>query len=477
MKAPITRKMLIDWGGPRVFKDAEMMVDSGRVLEANYDPPRIHGSLLWNNRQFKTALEMLPDGQVESQCPCSDNTDRGLICAHVIALGLVLMKRATDPQRDAKYEAEHRHAARVAAIDESAYIQRVPVGTAGAVPAELRVILPEDWQDHWLKGSVPITCEVAYDGKSRLLDEVPRNITLSLSAEDESLLFVLEDISQGPGVGHLEFKRFDFVNLIGLRSGKTLLRAGGSEIVVNAVKMTTRLRMDLDRENGEIIVSAHTELPFLREGLQPFYVALDRSGWVYGADNIWPLENVLPTPYHPIYQDVVIVARKDVVRFLEKELPLLAKYACVESDITADLFTIEPMDPKFNLLLKGSPASLSATLYAGYGSTEVIAGVSVPEDDFAMPDPSDLMRYGIRNKEKERLGLEMLESVGFSTRSGNNDTSRGSEGPLCIVGERPVLNFLGAHLPALRRRGWRVKLEGRAAPYMDSLTFAAPVVK
>jgi len=63
MKAPINRKMLIDWGGPRVFKDAEMMVDNGRVLEANYDPPRIHGSLLWNNRQFKTALEMLQTGR------------------------------------------------------------------------------------------------------------------------------------------------------------------------------------------------------------------------------------------------------------------------------------------------------------------------------------------------------------------------------------------------------------------------------
>ncbi|MEI6970060.1 MAG: SNF2-related protein [bacterium] len=479
MRVPITKKLLIDWGGPRVFRDAEMLVDNGRVLEAVYDPPRIHGSLFWNNRPFKTSLRILPDGQIESRCPCSDNTDRGLVCAHVIAMGIVLMRRATDPQRDAKYEAEQRHAARVASVDEDAYIRRVPRGTPGALPAELRVTVPADWQECWCKGKVPVTSEVEYGGKIRLLDEVPRDAPLCFSQEDESLLFVLEDISQGPGTGRLDLNRYDFINLVRLRTGKGLLRTGGSAIVINEPKMTTRLRMDLDRENGEIIVSAHTELPFMREGQRPFYLVLDKAGWVYGADNLWPLENVLPAPYHPIYQDVVIVARQDVVRFLGKELPILQKYARIESDISPDLFTIEPADPKFHLLLRGSPASLSATLYAGYGAIEVVAGHSAAAEDFAMPDPGDLMRYGIRNKFKENEGLEMLRSMGFAERSerGSGIAAGEGEGLMCIVGERQVLNFMGAHLPALRRRGWRVKVEGRAAPYMDEMVFAAPVVK
>ncbi|MEI6810340.1 MAG: hypothetical protein WCN95_16595, partial [bacterium] len=283
LKVPITRKMLIDWGGARVYRDAELLVDNGRVLEAVYEAPRIQGSLLWNNRQFKTSLRMLPDGQIESRCPCSDNTDRGLVCAHVIALGIVLMRRATDPQRDAKYEAEQRHAARIAEVDESAYVRRVPAGTPDAIPAELRVVLPADWQNHWLKGIIPVQCELEYSGSVRSMEEVPKNIPLSLSAEDESLLFVLEDISQGPCAGRLNLKRYDFVNLVRLRTGKKLLRTGENAVVVNEARMTTRLRMDLDRENGEIIVSAHTELPFLREGQIPFYMVLDRAGWVYGA--------------------------------------------------------------------------------------------------------------------------------------------------------------------------------------------------
>ncbi|MEI6808482.1 MAG: SNF2-related protein, partial [bacterium] len=195
--------------------------------------------------------------------------------------------------------------------------------------------------------------------------------------------------------------------------------------------------------------------------------------------NLWPLENVLPAPYHQIYQDVVIVARKDVVRFLSKELPALEKFARIESDITADLFTIEPETPKFNLLLRGSPASLSATLSAGYGPIEVLAGSNTPDDEFAIPDPTDLMRYGVRNSAAEARALEMLRDTGFSAMpaGGIRDATKDCDGALCIVGERPVLNFLGSHLPALRRRGWRVKVEGRAAPYMESMVVAAPVVK
>jgi len=479
MKVPITQKMLIDWGGLRVLKDAELLVQSGRVIDATYDPPRISGSLLWNNRQFKTSFKMLPDGKIESLCPCSDNTDRGLVCAHVIALGLVLVRQATDPQREAKFEAERRHAARMEAVDESAYLKRVRSDEPGAIPAELRVILPEDWMDQWRKGKVTISCEAVYGGKSKLLDEIPRNVPLCFSKQDESMLFVLEDISQGPAASRPGLNRFDFINMVRLHTGRKLFRAAGGGISVNAVKMTTYLRMDLNTASGELSLVAHTELPFLEQGQKPFYTVLDRAGWVCGADNFWPLENILPAPYHQVYQDPVVVSRRDVVRFLKRELPLLAKHARIESDISADLFTIEPAEPKFHLVLKGSPASLSAILYAKYAHVELPAGKATPEDDFAIPDPADIMRYSVRNMEREKQALSILAGIGLSASTGNRGlgAEKDEEGMLCVVGERQVLNFLGAHLPALRRRGWQVDIEGRAAPYMDSLDFATPVVR
>jgi len=65
----------------------------------------------------------------------------------------------------------------------------------------------------------------------------------------------------------------------------------------------------------------------------PFYIVSGRSGWVYGADNLWPLENLLPAPYHPIYTEPIVIPRRNILRFLQQELPLLSKSVRVESDI------------------------------------------------------------------------------------------------------------------------------------------------
>ena len=64
--------------------------------------------------------------------------------------------------------------------------------------------------------------------------------------------------------------------------------------------------------------------------------------------------------------------------------------------------------------------------------------------------------------------VELLAPAGFTGPRGDLLES--------VVGTRPVHNFLGSHLPALRRRGWTVELEGKVAPYMESLSFATPVV-
>ncbi len=142
---PITRKRLADWAGHQVVRDAKVLVHQDLVLTAEYAPPYIKGSLLHNNREFHTQMRILPDGNVESECPCYANRERGIICAHVIAIGLVLVKRAADPERNAKYQEEARRASRLDNIDESAYIRRVPVGAPGACPATLRIELDAAW--------------------------------------------------------------------------------------------------------------------------------------------------------------------------------------------------------------------------------------------------------------------------------------------------------------------------------------------
>ncbi len=469
MPVPITRKRLLDWAGEQVVHEAESIVERGLVLDASYDDTCIKGTILWNNRDLNTSLNILPDGNVENACPCYANVERGIICPHVIALGVSLVRRATDPMREAKHAEELRRAKRLAQIDESQYIQRVESDSPGALPCTIVLTLASDWQDFIAGDSIPLRCEAKYRDEILPLDAVPTNIPLKFSAKDDALLFVLEDISEGPAKGTLVLNRMDFINIVRLYSGRELQVEDGNPITINEATVSTSVRMDLDRENGELLLFAHTELPFVGEAEFPGYIVSGKKGWVYGANNLWPLENLLPLPYHGVYSEPVVINRPDVLRFYRHELPTLEQHARIESDITLDLLTVDPARPSFHLVISGSAASISAVLYATYGDTELVACKRDAKGDFAIPDPDDLMRYLVRNSDYERVALQRLAEYGFTGEHGDD---------LCsIVEKRNVLNFLGRAVPALKRHGWKVELQGRVAPILEDTGFITPVVQ
>ncbi len=459
--------MLIDWAGADVVRDAERSLESGNVLKADFDPPYIRGSVLASNRELVTSLKILKGGLAQNECPCYTNQERGLICTHVIAVALMLIKRATDPLREAKYLAEMRQAERLANIDEANYIQRVSEDTPGATPAGFRVTLAPDWTETLPGGSVTVTCDLLVRHRSVPVDEVNTDTPFTFSKQDETLLFVMEDIAGGPVRHEMEIQAADFVNIIRLHAGRTIACDGDQDIQVGGTPMTMHLRMDLDRENGELILMTHTELPFVQPGEFPVYAVHGREGWVHGAGHFWPLDDVLPAPYHAIYHDPIIVPRTDVIRFLRNELPSIREHTVVESDLSLDLFTIDPGTPTFRLLVRGSPASLSAVLYAVYDGLEFVADKPDARTAFALPDPDDLMRYEVRNRPREQLALEQLRATGFVGVVGDDLAH--------IISKREVMNFLGGHMPALRRLGWKIDIEGRVTSFLDDMDFIAPV--
>jgi superfamily II DNA or RNA helicase len=461
--------MLLDWAGPRIVKDAESLIKNGRILKAEFDAPRIHGSIACNNRALKTALIISESGEVESECPCRDNKERGIICAHVVALGLVLIERATDSSREAKYVEQQRRMIRASEVKDEDFIRRGNPDTPGVVAATIRLTLEDGWEQDCTRGRVKVFCSAEYENGLHPLDEVPRDLPLLLDKRHESVLFVLEDIAQGPTPGTMEVGSVDLINIIGLHAGRTLYCENGSEIVVQRSRVTTFLRLDMNSETGDLVVTAHTELPFVKPGDTITYIVFGGSGWVHGAGNMWELEHVLPEPYHSVYRGPVQVDRDDVIRFLRQEIPALSAHLRIESDISIDLFTIDSAEPEFRLLVKGSPASLAAVLFARYGKTELVAGKPDAREHFAVPDPEDLMRYMVRNEAREKQALELLANLGLVGSCGDELGS--------IVGEREVLNLLGSGIPFLKRRGWKIDMEGRVSPFMESLPFATPVVR
>ena len=469
MKLPFTRKTLEAWSGARIFQEAQRLWERGGVLEARYEPPMVKGRVAWGTRELRTAVEVLPDGSAENHCPCHDNRERGLICAHVIALGLELIRQAYDPEAERKRVEEQRKAARLARLDESAFLQRVPVGTSGAVSARLRLRLPADWARGVGEQRIPVEVGVETGGQLLPIEQVAPAGPYAFAEGDETLLFVLEDICEGPPPSAIEVSPADFVNLLDLLQGKTLLAGGGAEaITVNSARIPSRLLVDLDRENGELLVMVQTELPYLKAGEFPEYVVCPRGGYAYGRGNFWPLEKLLPAPLHQVYREPVAIPRSSVPRFMEVELALLSAQLPVVTDLSIDLFSIEPATPRIFLHVRGSPAALAATLYAEYGTLALVAGKSDAQGHFSHPDPDDLMRYTVRNPAAEERALAQASQVGFAGPAGDELAA--------ITGTRAVLNFLGRDLPALRRMGWRVDLEGRIVGALDEYRFATPVV-
>lgn len=469
MKIPFTRKDLEEWAGPRTFRDAKILFENNRVETVRLEPPFVHGTLEIGPRGMKSRFELLKNGLIENHCPCRMSREQGVICPHVIALGLELVRRNTDPERGRKAEEEERRARRMSSYNEADYLTRVPENTPGATPALLRLKLPGDWTEARRTAQIPLHAEVVYDGRAHDPGAVPRNLPLAFSKADENLLFVLEDIAEGPLSALLMLSASDFLNILRLCIGKPILIEGAEKpSLVNAPEMCSVLQLDMDRENGELLITIYTELPFSNPGEFPVYIISGKEGWIYSAGNFWPLKNILPQPLHSIYSEPVVIPREAVPNFFKTELPMLREHMPIIEGVSEDLYSFEPEQPAFRVTIKGSPGAVTARLKARYGDIDMPAARPDPQENFAHPDPDDLMRYTVRNRPAELQAVRRLNELGFNGKWGDSLSS--------IEGPREVLNFLGSTLPKIRRLGWRVELDGPVADFMDELDFVTPVV-
>lgn len=471
MAGNITYKMLVEWAGERTVREGRAIMERGLVGRAEYDPPFIRGVVMWGQRSLQTELRVLPDGKVENHCPCRDNRERGLICAHIMAVGLVLVRRASDPYREQKYQAELRRAARLAKTWDQTAIRRGPQDASGVRPARLHLGLAPDREATRRAGRYGITCRLSIEGQAYDPATLPADMAVCLPRAEDNLLYVLEDIAGGRPAGHMELSASDFCNILKIcaTGGVALESAGGDPVWVHATPQASRLHLDMDRENGELILMLHTEIPIKDAGRFTRYIVCRDAGWVTTGHHFWPLQTVLPEPLHGIYEEPAIIPRHSVPAFLKHEVPALQKYLPLTAEVSADLLTLEKAQPAFQLTIRGSPASLAAGLHAIYGDHRMVAGRDGAHHELAIPDTTDWLHYWVRNPEAEQAALRKLARAGFHGEHGDA-LSR-------LIGWRAVLNFLGGTLPALRREGWNVTLEGRIATIMERMDVAVPVVR
>jgi superfamily II DNA or RNA helicase len=463
-----TQEQLREWAGEDVFRRAMDLVNQDRVRDVKSHPRRLEGFVEARPRDIRCAVAFpAASGLPENQCPCRDSREMGVFCHHATALCLKQLEIQSDPVRLERLKMERRRAERIESHGEEDYLQRVPAGTPGSIAVHLYLRFPGDLRSLWDRQPVPLQVMIEHKGRRELIHQVRNDLKVSLPQKHDNLLYVLEDIAGGPVPDELELSPGDLANVLELSKGMEI-GSGDHAMMVSDEPLETGVRLEFDDETGCLILDLEARLPDgLEQGL-PSYWSGGRGAWAAVEDWLFPVTPLLPEPLHGLYREPMVIPRPDVPRFLRVELGLLQKLVTLRTDVDPDWFSLEPARPGFRLEVRGSPASLSATLYAVYENTEWVAGAGETPEDFVQPDPENLLHYRTRNPEAEELALDSLRTLGFGGERGDR-----MEG---LVGTSAVLTFCASGIPRLRRRGWKVELTGRIAEALEEADTLVPVV-
>ena len=462
----LTKAIIEKWAGPQVFEEAVRRVRSGAVIKAEFSGDTITGLVAHDPNPIACRFVVKDNGLVESQCLCEKNRRHGLICVHVVALAVAVMERLSDPVRQQRYIEEQRHARRIQDAIASSF-RRAPGGT----PASFLIELPGDFAEQFAKGSVTIRSIVLVGEppKPVLLENLPRDRPLAFSEDDDTVIDVLEDMSEGGIRSTLPLARIDFLGLLDVCRGRSLYVSGGEPLSVSPTAARFTIQARLDRKSGDMVLAPTAEL---QGATAPalFLAELEKS-FAFAGNRAWPLRPTLPLPYHGLYTQPVTIPRAGIPSFIATELPRLDSKVpfAFEEGLSPDCFTVRPGTPRLTLTLTGTQETVSARLTATYGTKSVVACSPEIPGAVAEPDPDDFYNFYGRNLAAERRALARLTAAGFAGTQGDDLQP--------LAGERKVLNVLGGLVPPLRRLGWHVDVEGRLGDFLDKAAMIIPVVK
>ena len=73
------------------MKQARAIHSLGNVTEASYEIPLLKGKIASDGKSILAGLRLKNPVDIENLCGCRDSRQRGLICAHSIAIALEVM--------------------------------------------------------------------------------------------------------------------------------------------------------------------------------------------------------------------------------------------------------------------------------------------------------------------------------------------------------------------------------------------------
>ena len=444
----LSEKFFQQAAGWEVMMQARSLLAAGKVLSSNFTPPVLKGAVIAGESSIRTGLVIQSVSDIENLCPCRDARERGIICAHAVAVGLHLLKVASPVESKPVGSAPAVRPA-LRPTKDPVQLRRSDTGE----PLSIHVLFPPNLAEVLAKGSaakLSVVFEGVHARGRSPLGALTKLGPFRLSKEDARLLDAAERISGGDTPGIAQFTPAQLGTLLPELVEHPRVRLGRNQVLQitrEALSLPLEARLE---SNGEITLALSTITPaprWLRSEAQTLWA------WVAGATpRIAPV--ALPAAFADLVDRPRRFPRSQVPDFLLQLWPALQAMGEVTANFRVEDFTLKPTPPRWLLSLSGGLAGLTGTLQAAYGSRIVTIGVTAADDAAWIPDSADLRRYGGRDRAGEAAAAARMRQAGFA---GPN-----AAGLWQLLGQERVLAFFARDYGRMQAT-WEVTLDEQLA--------------
>jgi superfamily II DNA or RNA helicase len=206
MPAPveITERLLGDAGGWQALKEGRGLWEAGKVQGASYDPPFLRGAVKDGVKEYRAGLRIVTKTNIENLCSCRISRERGMVCAHSLAVGLAVLK-GEKPSVQPSESAAGQGTLLPLAQPLSGPIFSLVEGTQAIV----HVVIAPAFTLGWEKDSVVFGVEIDAAGRRVLAHALDPKATFRLAPEDLQSIAAIRQVNAGalPGMMTLDRAR------------------------------------------------------------------------------------------------------------------------------------------------------------------------------------------------------------------------------------------------------------------------------
>lgn len=422
----LTERLLNDAGGWQVMKQARVLHEMGRVSGAIWQPPMLQGRVREGESEYRSGLRILSRTNIENLCGCRASRQRGMICAHSVAVGLEVLKpskAAAPPAAPAAPQASPAKKGEEQAKPSLAATLKPKFSVEEGTPVELTVILPPNLAPQWQKGGVTVGVEAIFAGKRVMVSALDRFRDYRCDAADLRLVEKLRELTDGqlPGAGL--FPKDAFLALLTALAGHPRVTFGRTNpVVIEARSLKPALSVEPMSTGAIRLKTSVPQDVTLLPGSQQL--------WALRGNKLQPVGAELPPAYRDLLSREIVIPAEHAPGFLGRELGTLGAYFELPKLDELPQAESQPAPAKqrvaFALTLEGSLNYLTAKLEAHYGVHTITL-------------PTSTRTTFPRDFEAERNAVEKLQRAGF--------TGPDAQGLLALKTEQRILTFFARELP------------------------------